>query len=148
MIGIAKTIKDNVQTCTREQLNQALDSPHVAEVCQAIAEALQKHQQGEMTKEEFEALKSRLKKQLPLLTPHATFPNGRRKNEEAIPNGFSIYDLDHIPNPRAKWAEIEARREELVSCLPTSLRVVKASDWCSKDPLQLSLQGEKPRTRV
>ena len=113
MIGIAKTIKDNVQTCTREQLDQALDSPHVAQVCQAIAEALQKHQQGEMTKEEFEALKSRLKKQLPLLTPHATFPNGRRKNEEAIPSGFSIYDLDHIPNPRAKWAEIEARREEL-----------------------------------
>ena len=113
MIGIAKTIKDNVQTCTREQLNQALYSPHVAQVCQAIAEALQKHQQGEMTKEEFEALKTRLKKQLPLLTPHATFPNGRRKNEEAIPSGFSIYDLDHIPNPRAKWAEIEARREEL-----------------------------------
>ena len=113
MIGIAKTIKDNVQTCTREQLDQALDSPHVAQVCQAIAEALQKHQQGEMTKEEFEALKTRLKKQLPLLTPHATFPNGRRKNEEAIPSGFSIYDLDHIPNPRAKWAEIEARREEL-----------------------------------
>ena len=113
MIGIAKTIKDNVQTCTREQLDQALDSPHVAEVCQAIAEALQKHRQGEMTKEEFEATKTRLKKQLPLLTPHATFPNGRRKNEEAIPSGFSIYDLDHISNPRAKWAEIEARREEL-----------------------------------
>ena len=26
---------------------------------------------------------------------------------------MSIYDLDHIPNPRAKWAEIEARKEEL-----------------------------------
>ena len=66
-----------------------------------------------MTKEAFEATKSRLKKQLPILTLHATFKNGRRKNDEAIPSGLAIYDLDHIANPRAKWAEIEARKEEL-----------------------------------
>ena len=113
MIGIAKTIKDNVQTCTSEQLNQALDSPHVAQVCQAIANALHKHQQGEMTKDDFEATKSRLKKQLPLLTPHATFVNGRRKNDEAIPSGLSIYDIDHIANPRERWAGMESRKEEL-----------------------------------
>ena len=113
MIGIAKTIKDNVQPCTSEQLNQALDSPRVAEVCQAIADAQQKHQQGEMTKEEFEATKSQLKKQLPVITPHATFKNGRRKNDEAIPSGLAMYDIDHIANPRAKWEEIEPRKEEL-----------------------------------
>ena len=113
MIGYAKSVKDNVQPCTREQLHAALDSPRVAEVCQAIAEALQKHQQGEMPKDDFEALKCRMKKQLPILTLHATFKNGRRKNEEAIPSGLSMYDLDHIADPRAKWAEIEARKEEL-----------------------------------
>ena len=113
MIGIAKTIKDNVQTCTSEKLNQALDSPQVAEVCRAIAQALEAHRRGEMPKEDFEATKSRLKKQLPILTLHATFKNGRRKNDEAIPSGLAIYDLDHIANPRAKWAEIEARKEEL-----------------------------------
>ena len=113
MIGIAKTIKDNVQTCTSEKLNEALDSPHVAEVCRAIAQAVEACHKGEMTKEEFEALKSAKKKLLPILTLHATFRNGHRKNDEAIPSGLAIYDLDHIPNPRAKWAEIEARREEL-----------------------------------
>ena len=113
MIGIAKTIKDNVQTCTSEKLNEALDSPHVAEVCRAIAQAVEACHKGEMTKEEFEALKSAKKKLLPVFTFHATFKNGRRKNDEAIPSGLAIYDLDHIPNPRAKWAEIEARREEL-----------------------------------
>ncbi|MBR3859360.1 MAG: VirE protein [Bacteroidaceae bacterium] len=113
MIGIAKTIKDNVQTCTSEKLNEALDSPQVAEVCRAIAQALEAHRRGEMTKEAFEATKARMKKQLPILTLHATFKNGRRKNDEAIPSGLAIYDLDHIANPRAKWAEIEARKEEL-----------------------------------
>ena len=113
MIGYAKSVKDNVQPCTSEQLNEALDSPRVAEVCQAIAEALHKHQQGEMTKEDFEALKGRMKKLLPILTPHATFQNGRRKNDEAIPSGFSIYDKDHVGNLMAYWKEIESRIEEL-----------------------------------
>ena len=113
MIGYAKDVKDNVQLCTSEKLNEALDSSKVAEVCQSIAEALKKYQQGEMTKEDFEALKGRMKKQLPILTLHATFQNGRRKNDEAIPSGLSMYDLDHIADPRAKWAEIESRKEEL-----------------------------------
>ena len=113
MIGISKSFKDKVQPCTREQLHEALDSPQVAEVCQAIAGALQMYQQGEMTQEDFEATKGRLKKQLPILTLHATFKNGRRKNDEALPSGLSMYDLDHIPNPRAKWEEMESRKEEL-----------------------------------
>ena len=113
MIGYAKSVKDNVQPCTREQLHSAFDSPRVAEVCQAIAEALAKHRQGGMTKDEYEAVKSLMKKQLPILTLHAIFKNGRRKNDEAIPSGLSMYDLDDIANPRAKWAEIEPRKEEL-----------------------------------
>ena len=56
---------------------------------------------------EFEEKKSALKKRLPILTPHATFKNGRRKNDDAIPSGLSIYDLDHIENPRAKWNSIK-----------------------------------------
>ena len=113
MIGYATSVKGNVQPCTREQLHSAIDSPRVEEVCRAISEALQKHQQGEMTKEEFEALKSRMKKELPILTLHATFQNGRRKNEEAIPSGLSMYDLDHIPNPLERWKSIAPRIAEL-----------------------------------
>ena len=108
MIGYAESVKANVQPCTSEQLNEALDSPRVAEVCQAIAEALMKYQQGEMTKEDFEALKGRMKKQLPILTPHATFQNGRRKNDEAIPSGFSIYDKDHVGNPDRKSTRLNS----------------------------------------
>ena len=111
--GIAKDIRSEVRECTPDLLNQALDSPQVAKVCAEIEDALERFRRGEIAKEEYETLKGQLKKRLPIFTFHATFPNGRRKNDDAIPSGLSIYDLDHISNPREKWAEIEARKEEL-----------------------------------
>ena len=111
--GIANNVRSEVQECTPALFNQTLDSALVAQICAEIEDALEARKRGEMTQDEFETLKSSLKKRLPIFTFHATFKNGRRKNEDATPSGFSIYDLDHIPNPRAKWAEIEARKEEL-----------------------------------
>ena len=111
--GIAKDVRSEVRVCTPDLLNEALDAPQVAKVCAEIEDALEALHRGELTQDEFETLKSTLKKKLPVALFHASFKNGRRKNEDAIPSGLSIYDLDHIPNPRAKWAEIEARKEEL-----------------------------------
>ena len=111
--GIGYNIKSKVRECTPELLNKVLDSPSVAKTCAELEDALEKCRRGELTKDEYETLKGELKKQLPIMTFHATFKHGRRKNEDAIPSGLSIYDIDHIPNPRAKWEEIEARKEEL-----------------------------------
>ena len=112
--GISKSVKSReVQICTPELLNEALDSPHVGRVCAEIKDALEQKQRGELTTEEFEELKGRLKKQLPILTPHATFPGGRRLNADAVPSGLSMYDLDHIPDPEGRWREIEPRKEQL-----------------------------------
>ena len=111
--GIAKDIKSEVRVCTPDLLNQVLDAPLVARTCAEIEDALEKCRRGELTPDEYETIKSQLKKRLPILTPHATFRNGRRKNDEAIPSGLSIYDLDHIANPQSRWAEIEPRKEEL-----------------------------------
>lgn len=47
---------------------------------------------------------------MPILTPHATFRNGRRLNADAIPSGLSIYDKDHIADPTGWW---KAKSEEL-----------------------------------
>ena len=113
MFGIGYNIKSKVRECTPELLNKVLDSPSVAKTCAELEDALEKCRRGELTKDEYETLKGELKKQLPIMTFHATFKHGRRKNEDAIPSGLSIYDIDHIPNPRAKWAEIEARKDEL-----------------------------------
>ena len=111
--GIANNVRSEVRECTPALLNQTLDSPQVARVCAEIEDALEALRRGELSQDEYETLKATLKKKLPIFTFHATFKNGKRKNDDAIPSGMSIYDLDHIPNPRAKWAEIEARKEEL-----------------------------------
>ncbi len=112
--GISNSVKSQqVRECTSEMLREAMDSPHVAQVCAEIKDAWEQEKRGEITLEEFEEKKGRLKKQLPILTPHATFRNGRRLNADAVPSGLSMYDLDHIPDPEGRWREIEPRKEEL-----------------------------------
>ena len=112
--GISNSVKSQqVQICTSEMLREAIDSPLVATVCADIKDAWEQEKRGEITLEEFEEKKGRLKKQLPILTPHATFKNGRRLNADAVPSGLSMYDLDHIPDPEGRWREIEPRKDEL-----------------------------------
>ena len=112
--GISNSVKSQqVQICTPEMLREAIDSPLVAQVCAEIKDAWEQEKRGEITLEEFEEKKGRLKKQLPILTPHATFRNGRRLNADAVPSGLSMYDLDHIPDPEGRWREIEPRKDEL-----------------------------------
>ena len=146
--GIANNIRSEVRVCTPDLLNQALDSPQVAKVCAEIEDALEKCRRGEITKEEYETMKGELKKKLPIFTFHATFKNGRRKNDDAVPSGLSIYDLDHIEYPRAKWAEIEGRKEELgillahispsleglrlVFVMPNGMNLAQAQAWMAE----------------
>ena len=105
-IGYSDNIRSQVvQICTPELLHQALKSSRVKTVCAQLADALESKLRGEICNDDYEEMKKKLKSQLPILTPHATFRNGRRKNDEAIPSGLSIYDIDHIPNPRGYWEE-------------------------------------------
>ena len=148
MFGIAKDIRSEVRACTPDLLNAALDSVQVAKVCAELEDALEKCRRGEIAKEDYETLKGALKKKLPILTFHATFKNGRRKNEDALPSGLSIYDLDHIANPRGRWLEIEPRKEELgivlahitpsteglrlVFVMPQGMNLAEAQAWMAR----------------
>ena len=106
MFGISKSVRSReVQVCTPELFRKAIKGSKVSLICAEIEDALEKLRRGELKKEEYERMKTQLKSQLPILTPHATFKNGRRLNAEAIPSGLSIYDKDHIPNPRGYWEE-------------------------------------------
>ena len=146
--GIANNVRSEVRVCTPDLLNQALDSAPIARICAEIEDALEKCRRGEITKEEYETLKAGLTKKLPIFTFHATFKNGRRKNEDAIPSGLSIYDLDHIENPRAKWDSIKERSQELgivlahispsleglrlVFVMPTGMNLAQAQAWMAE----------------
>ena len=94
-----------MRECTPELFWKAVRSPLVADICAQIADGLEKVKRGEMVKEDYDTLKAGLKKRLPIFTPHATFRNGRRLNADAVPSGLSMYDIDHLPNPREYWVE-------------------------------------------
>ena len=105
-IGYSDNIRSKwVQICTPELLHRAMKSSKVKSVCAQLVDALESNLRGELGKEDYEEMKRKLKAQLPIITPHATFKLGRRKNDEAIPSGLSIYDIDHIPDPRGYWEE-------------------------------------------
>ena len=106
MFGISRSVRSReVQVCTPELFHRAIKGSKVSLICAEIEDALEKLRRGELKKDEYERMKTQLKSQLPILTPHATFKNGRRLNADAIPSGLSIYDKDHIPNPRGYWEE-------------------------------------------
>ena len=114
MIGFSKNNFSKVQPCTVEMLNAAIDSAEVKNVCDNIAQKLEAAKRGEITRTEFDDYKTAMKKQLPVLTPHAIFKNGERKNADAIPSGLSMYDIDHIENPRGYYqSKIADRISEL-----------------------------------
>ena len=115
MFGISNNIKSRVvRVCTPELFNKAVDSPLVARVCAEIEDALESVRRGEMSRADFDTLKADRKKMLPVITPHATFKNGRRLNTDAVPSGLSMYDIDHINDPEGYFARnVENRVKDL-----------------------------------
>ena len=61
--SISSSVKNaaQMQPCTPELLNAALDSQQVADTCNEIAAKLQQVKKGTLTREAFETLKSKLK---------------------------------------------------------------------------------------
>ena len=115
MFGISNNIRSReVRPCTPALFWQTVRQPHVAQICATIADAWEACKRGELQKEEFDEVKNREKKRLPVFTFHATFPGGRRLNADAVPSGLSIYDIDHISHPRGYYAHaVEDRTREL-----------------------------------
>ena len=109
--GVSNNVRSRVvRECTPELFRQVVRMPIVGQVCASIADAWESLKRGEMSKEDFEEFKSREKKRLPIFTFHATFKNGRRLNADAVPSGLSMYDIDHINDPRGYW---KTKNEEL-----------------------------------
>ncbi len=149
MFGIALSVKSRVCECTPELFHQMVDASQTGRTCAEIADAWEAWKRGELTREEYETKKAELKRQLPVMTPHAMFPQGRRKNEEAVPSGLSMYDIDHIENPRGYYEERVASRTEelgivlahvtpsmeglrLVFRMPAGMSLAEAQKWMSQ----------------
>jgi hypothetical protein len=70
---------------------------HIQEICDEI-KFLDGNDPEEM---------ARLKKQLPIITPHACRfrGDGSRKSANAVPSGLVMLDIDHVAEPRRIYAE-------------------------------------------
>ena len=86
--------------CTTEILHTVMRSTIVGMTCAEIADSHEQMLRGEMSREDFETKKTELKKRLPAFCFHAHFKNGRRLNNDAVPSGLSILDIDHIGRPK------------------------------------------------
>ena len=137
--------------CTPELLNAAMDSQQVYDACQEIADKLQQVKEGTLTREAFESMKSQLKAEnLPVVCFHATFTDGYRHNQSAVPSGLSIYDVDHLDyDPRAYYMNKVAGREtelgiplahvspsgegiRLVFEIPQGMSLAEAQQWMAE----------------
>ena len=83
---------------TWSQIELAMRQPAVQEICDQI-KLLDGKDPDEL---------SRLKKRLPVITPHACRfrSDGTRKSENAVPSGLVMLDIDHIDDPRdffSRW---------------------------------------------
>ena len=106
-----------MRVCTAALFREAVDSPQTARVCAEIADALEAVKRGELSREEFETLKADRKRLLPVLTPHATFTQGRRVNTDAVPSGLCMLDVDHLPDARGFYEANVRGREEVLGIL-------------------------------
>ncbi|MDO4159861.1 MAG: BT4734/BF3469 family protein [Prevotellaceae bacterium] len=150
MFGYIKNINGgNVRNCTPEIFYSAIDDPYVARVCAELEDALEKRRRGEMSREDYDTLKNSKKRRLPAFTPHAMFKNGRRCNGNAVPSGLSMYDVDHISDPRGYYDEKVKGKEKrlgvvlahvtpsteglrLFFIIPQGMDIVNAQKWMSE----------------
>ena len=157
-MGFAQNVKSSVTTCTMNQLYAAMDATITNDVCAEISDALEKVKRGEMSREDFETFKRDKKKELMVLTPHATFTDGQRQNKSAVPSGLSMYDVDHIPDPRGYFqtlvkdrcgelgivmAHVTPSTEglRLIFEVPEGMSLAEAQQWMSEQLGDASYDG-------
>ena len=98
MISYCKNGKSaQVLACPQYKLNEILDSPEVAEVCQKLAEV--DHDSDEA---------KTLKQGLPLLMFMANYTDGHRHAKSAVPTNMAYLDLDELngEDPREVWKRL------------------------------------------
>ena len=158
MMGFSPSVKSSVTPCTIENLYAAMDNEMTAKICADIEDALERVKRGEMSREDFETYKRDKKQQLMVLTPHATFTDGVRQNKSAVPSGLSMYDIDHIPDPRGYFNNLVKERcaelgivmahvtpstegLRLIFEMPEGMTLAEAQKWMSEQLGDCSYDG-------
>ena len=107
--------KPKTVPATVEGFNERVDSPETGRICAELADALEQHLRGELTKEDYKAKKGDLKISAFFYTPHAHFKKGYKSGEgEPVDSGKAIIDVDGNPAGREIYTRhIMGREKEL-----------------------------------
>ena len=107
--------KPKTVPATVEGFNERVDSPETGRICAELADALEQHLRGELTKEDYKAKKAELKIGAFFYTPHAHFKKGYKSGEgEPVDSGKAIIDVDGNPAGREIYTKhIMGREKEL-----------------------------------
>ena len=140
MFSYAKNVASSPMDCTAEVWRAIVEDKDgkLLRICQRVQACKEKAKvlEGEgKTEEMHQALDEagRWKKMLPVFCFQATFPDGKRSNKSAKPNGLVMIDLDGLEEPRATFSELLAKDKDffvgqvvLVTITPSGhgLRVV------------------------
>lgn len=92
MFGYVESIGSKAYACTREKFYELIRREDVSTLCRKIAEG----DKG-------------AKRRLPAFCFHATFNANERRNENAIPSGLFMLDIDHVENPQEMCKAIVSR---------------------------------------
>jgi len=140
MFSYAKNVASSLMDCTAEVWREILADKDgkLLRICQQVQACKERAKvlEGEgKTEEMHRALDEagRWKKMLPVFCFQATFPDGKRSNKSAKPNGLVMIDLDGLEEPRTTFGELLATDKDffvgqavLVTITPSGhgLRVV------------------------
>ena len=107
--------KPKTVPATVEGFNERVDSPKTGRICADLADALEQHLRGELSKEDYKAKKAELKIDAFFYTPHAHFVKGYKSSEgEPVDSGKAIIDVDGNPAGREIYTKrIMGREKEL-----------------------------------
>ena len=88
--------KQETRPCSKEDFYAAIDDANISNACKIIVWLQEQRDKGHLTDEQYHERKSRVKKEAlkKAFCFHAHFEPSQRKNENAIPTPFCIYDKD------------------------------------------------------
>ncbi len=103
------------ELCTPALFNEMLDNAKTEQIREGLAVLKNRLNEGKILLTEYENRAKALKMQLPCITPNASFSDGYRHKESAIPSDKLFVDVDHIPFPIRPWYEgvVAGREAEL-----------------------------------
>jgi hypothetical protein len=107
--------KPKTVPATVEGFNERVDSEKTGRICAELADALEQHLRGELSKEDYKTKKAELKIGAAFYTPHAHFKKGYKSGEgEPVDSGKAIIDVDGNPAGREVYTKrIMGREREL-----------------------------------